>query len=645
MRKILFFIFIVVMSINISAKEKAEAKYVDFSTDRSTWFFKKNISNNGNKIIFSDFFPPFDPTAKVDYFDPLIQYELENNYYLSNDKIMVDINDIVKIYAPYFKYSLDKNILTINFTKYDKNIIDNFGQRNTKLEYTKKNWSVNIDLKSGKANYTFKKYEAFIGGRNVKFIEPTKVIFSEDKEFTLSKKDIQQNGKKIYISISDLMKNFEIKTIDENNYIALQFENINYITVNNDRIPSVNNIWRGGKVEKTSSEYTWADYMNDIIDNKRISGWFWKSFYVPSGKHFKDADGKKISLEADRIIPMAIYVPKNYNKNDSKIAFILHGGTGNENASAYRMALRDINLDEYAEKYNYILAFPNGWTQNPMWMHRQELYSFEQCYNFVTKNYPVKNNNIFLMGNSLGGRGTMDVAMRKTELFKAIVVTAPAWGVDEHKKWEQKKYSVKDAKNIPALIGVGTKDTTFSFRLEVGNKKNPGWITKDIVPYMKNATYVTVEEGNHTYNWGSILDMIFKFLDKNATNNNLKSNVTEKIEFSNLNTKTIDNILMISLEELQKAFGDKLEIYKIFSYDKDINKAKNYYTLIYNNKSLNFEIGETKYRKNIERYKEDIGKRDKDIDDLENAPKFIKAPIELDGNIYLPFEQIISELK
>lgn len=44
------------------------------------------------------------------------------------------------------------------------------------------------------------------------------------------------------------------------------------------------------------------------------------------------------------------------------------------------------------------------------------------------ENFPVSEDRVFLMGNSLGGRGTFDVAMRKPDMFQAIVSTAPGLG-------------------------------------------------------------------------------------------------------------------------------------------------------------------------------------------------------------------------
>ena len=57
-------------------------EYQDFSSERSTWFFK--IDKEGKNTIFSDFYPPFDPSVKVENFSPIMEYNLDSNYYFNS---------------------------------------------------------------------------------------------------------------------------------------------------------------------------------------------------------------------------------------------------------------------------------------------------------------------------------------------------------------------------------------------------------------------------------------------------------------------------------------------------------------------------------------------------------------------------------
>lgn len=227
--------------------------------------------------------------------------------------------------------------------------------------------------------------------------------------------------------------------------------------------------------------------MNDIIEGRRKSGWFWKGIYISEKDSFRDNNGKSIEPDINRIVPLAIYIPSNYSPKDSRLAFILHGGTGNE-----------------------------------------------------------------------------------------------------------------------------------------------------------NATYITVEEGNHTYNWGSILDIIFDFFESNLES---EDKPTSKISSVTLNGKEINGTTMIELGDFEKTFGDRFKVYKVYSYDKKIENAVEYYTIISKNQTLNFKVGDRKYRKNIERYKEDIGKRDKDIELLDNASTFSQAPTLIDGKVYIPVKEILEVMR
>ena len=57
-------------------------EYQDFSSECSTWFFK--IDKEGKNTIFSDFYPPFDPSVKVENFSPIMEYNLDSNYYFNS---------------------------------------------------------------------------------------------------------------------------------------------------------------------------------------------------------------------------------------------------------------------------------------------------------------------------------------------------------------------------------------------------------------------------------------------------------------------------------------------------------------------------------------------------------------------------------
>ena len=111
--------------------------------------------------------------------------------------------------------------------------------------------------------------------------------------------------------------------------------------------------------------------------------YLWFAYYfgdinVYTGK--ADANGNPINttMAVDRVLPWRIYIPKSYDaRTPSKFTFMLHGGTGNENAPFERpndhlkqqpTPIPGVTLfEDYADRYNYIVLSPNGWIRNPVW--------------------------------------------------------------------------------------------------------------------------------------------------------------------------------------------------------------------------------------------------------------------------------------
>ena len=673
-------IAIVSSNTKVFADELINHKYIDFSSDRSTYFFRLE-GGDDNKVFF-DFFSPFDPTAKVTAYDQLTMYELENKYFFDeNNILMININDLKKLYDPYFDYEIQDNSLKIVHTVYDKLITNGLGERATTLEYTKKVWNLKVELNEGKMNsgsYDYIEYTPTIGGRNKGDIVDTEVNEEKSKRdniFTLEKGKIQIKDGEYYIPLAEVMELMGKTSIEEKGYLAIQQENLADVTVEVERsestnsivLPRATNVWTSGSLEKKDENYTWADYMNDVADGKRNTGWLWKSFYIPSGSNFKDGDGNVVTLEANRIVPFNIYVPTKYDKDETRLTYMLHGATGNENTSTDRIMERGVEVDKIAEEYNYIIVSPNGWVQNPIWRENQSLYSFEKSFEMVMKEYPVAEDKIFITGNSLGGRGTLEVVMRFPDRFNAFATSAPKIldrvGNSRFITIEDTKYNLSNVENKPAMIIQGTADGTTSFKTQIGSSSSLGAIAKAIMPNLNNATYVTVEQGNHSHAYGWVLTGIFDFFESTITPNKEENIKTVDIEKNskkllidgvkhklNKSSEVVnDTTTMITLSDLEKIYGEEIKIYPVYSYDSDPEKSINYYTVIYNNKSINFTLNETIYRKNMERYKEDAdilkNGSNSDEDELELAPHLSVAPYEKSGEIFVPIEEISNALE
>ncbi|SFF64232.1 hypothetical protein SAMN05216353_10429 [Halobacillus alkaliphilus] len=665
-----------------AAEELPDHSYVDFSSDRSTWFFRTDGGNR--QVAFFDFFSPLDPTVKVKAYDPLTMYELDHAYEIREDgSLMIQLEELKKLYDPYFDYEVTDDMLHIRHTVYDKLVTDRHGQRAPTIEYTKKVWDVTFDLTGNGAKdagvYDYEEYLPVEGGRNKPEINPVDLNAEESEEqhpFTFSKGGVEVKDGDYYVPLAEMMEVMGKVSFEEEGYLAIQAEGMPDVTESVNRsdqevkiddlvVPKPSNTWHGGALEEVDPDYTWADYMDDVADGKRQTGWLWKSFYMPSGNDFKDENGEKVKLDADRIVPFSLYVPQDYDAEKTRLTYMLHGGTGNEHTPTSRLIKNDIPVETYAEDYNYILLSPNGWTQNPLWRQGQALQSFERSFDYTLNQFPVDPDHLFITGNSLGGRGTLELATRFPDRFQAMAPTAPkitdrAPGGGTMVNIEGNDYDLRAVKDLPALVVQGTADTTTSFKVQIGNGEAPGSIVSSVIPKLENATYVTVEQGGHSYSYAAVLEMIFQFFEEqisvnqeteafetlNLYKNSEQARIDQEIYDLEVPTETTDETTMVAAGDLEEMYGTDLKVYPVHLYDSDPDQPADYWTLLHNGQSLNFTVGETAYRLNMERYQEDAkvtrSGAPSDEDKLETAPHFTTAPYEKDGEIYVPAKEVLS---
>ncbi len=661
-------------NITAAQAELVEPTYQNFSTDRATWFF--NVSVENNTTVFSDFFFPFDPTLRTGTYNPLISYDLEEAYYFSSDgKLMMSLEDLKKLYAPYFDYEIENDTLSILYTNYEKQILDGVGERSTTLQYTQKEWQLEVDLEAlSETEFIYTQYEAVTGTRNraVEFTDEINVQNTGIIEF--SEGDVTDMDGELYVAAAELMESMGKTVFVNEGFLHIQSTDLADVTLATEFTPDLvapnsANQWHGGIYENVAADYSWADYMNDILSGDRDSGWMWQAFYISSGDHFVDKDGNDVSLEAERIVPFNLYVPTNYSRRHSRMAFMLHGGTGNENTPTYRIMTRDehiVPIDQYAEEYNYVLVSPNGWTQDPLWRQDQAFYSFNKAAEFALDSFPVRSDRVFITGNSMGGKGTLEIVLRKPDTFRAMAPTAmKIVSQDENRNKyiniEDTVYDLTSVSHIPTFAATGVADSTTSYKTQIGNPEAPGGIVSAVMPKLDNATYVAVEEGGHAYSYASLIEPIFDFfestLDKRCYSRYDSYNVDRLatyIEYAeegisswdysgfheyyarklrafmerswtpscNHNyhdyyshrhdrghnrsqVKIVDGTVMVGLETLERLIGGAFKVYDVYSYNTSPEEAVDYYTVILDSQVVNLFVDELTYRKNMERYSVD----------------------------------------
>jgi S-formylglutathione hydrolase FrmB len=142
-----------------------------------------------------------------------------------------------------------------------------------------------------------------------------------------------------------------------------------------------------------------------------------------SGKSFKIPSKNLIYADSN-----LVFVPQDYQQNQTKkfpLLFMLHGYSGN-----YKTWNSIINLQEYANKYNFIIICPDGlydsWYLNSPKLPKQQYanFFFQDLYPYLTKNYRVDTKNIFITGLSMGGYGAFSLFLQRPDLFKSVAATS-----------------------------------------------------------------------------------------------------------------------------------------------------------------------------------------------------------------------------
>jgi pimeloyl-ACP methyl ester carboxylesterase len=449
-------------------------------------------------------------------------------------------------------------------------------------------------------------------------------------------------------------------TLDEGAYLGIQ-------SVIPD-IPraSSRNIYTGWE-KIAGKELTWADYMNGVLDGTIVKGHFWKAFYAGTEKVYTgegyDGEGDPTEeMVINRIIPYNVYIPRDYDPaTPSKLNFMLHGGTGNENAPFERESDRNLDIEPIADEHGYIVLSPNGWTRSPAWFKGPARYSFFKSFEMVCRDYNIDRNKLFLSGNSAGGKGTWDLAIRYPEMFVAISPQAPA-STREVISDEEKALFTKKIGNKPAFFIHGTADATIPYY-----SRYVPWAAKWVRNMFSNAYFMTIEAGNHSYAYGSGMEAMYTFFDS-ILKTEVPSHSFKMLTLPGEGTEALldekpyslkypmmssGEVAMISLTDLETLYGPDFRVYRVAAYDTDPQKPVHVVTILHNGHSLNVKMGETFLRVDAELYIDDIPEDKADETYVDGSPvknyvvptrKLSVAPIEAGGQIYVPAVEIIELL-
>jgi S-formylglutathione hydrolase FrmB len=123
-----------------------------------------------------------------------------------------------------------------------------------------------------------------------------------------------------------------------------------------------------------------------------------------------------------------VFMPKNmdYMADNLPVLIMLHGYGGD-----YKQWNNIINIQEYADKYHFIIVCPDGGGKDSWYFDspilkdsKYESFFIEEYLPYIKNNYPVDTNGIFITGLSMGGHGAMYLFLRHPELFASAGSTS-----------------------------------------------------------------------------------------------------------------------------------------------------------------------------------------------------------------------------
>ena len=633
--------------------------YQDFSSDRSTIFF--NTSGNYNDVVFFDFFHPFDPALNLNtgenHDDVLIQYKLDNSTYFKGTTLMVALDDLEKLYDPYFEYSVNATSLNVKHAVFRVETLSGVGSRTPVLRYTKTTYEGGFTLSNGSFSTTITPYESTTALDQI----DTRLPGTPYTHIGTLEYPPETTGGKLYVPVASFMQAMGKIIMNEPPYLGIRTDLPQILSATSTRI--LKGWQRFGNVQ-----LTWKDYMNGVLDGTLTKGGhFWKGFYIGDNLELFDTSNStampidnepKAIMDINRILPYNVYVPNSYNPNvPNKLCFFIHGGTGNENAPFERLNNRKLGFEEAAEKYNYIILSPNGWTRGPAWVRGAARYSFFKAFDMICEDYNIDLDKVFLSGNSAGGSGTWNLMVRYPDMFQAFSIQACGRRPIDNEVFTIYKNRVGDK---PTFFVQGVADVTSPYY-------NLASLAHDWLQDIFNtAYYVAVEEGEHTHSVGALHDAIYSFFDRalEDKNNPPLSFLTLTIEEDGtralldkkgyaLAHPTITNaagVTMIALSDLEAIYAPDFNAYRVAAYDTDPALAEPVVTILHNNTSLNIKLDDTFLRVNMELHSKDIlpGTSSANLAMIQGSivpeRSLNTKPYEESGEIYVPAVEILNLL-
>ena len=148
--------------------------------------------------------------------------------------------------------------------------------------------------------------------------------------------------------------------------------------------------------------------------------------------------------EKDQTDTFAVIYPKNYCEGETYPLYVVFHSAGHDVYSAFAYTWDDGNHDIYKTPENAFAVYPdcranmNDW----WWGGINAIGEGDDCrrgtekqpvenrimatVKYMTDTYPIDENRIYAVGNSMGGSGSLGIALCRGDVFAAVKVNVPA---------------------------------------------------------------------------------------------------------------------------------------------------------------------------------------------------------------------------
>lgn len=228
-----------------------------------------------------------------------------------------------------------------------------------------------------------------------------------------------------------------------------------------------------------------------------------------------------------KVLPVRLYVPTSYDpQTPMRTILVLHGRSVSQNyfwADTQSAIVQYRTLESFAEEYGYIIVTASAylvdgnygnvenypymvhdeWTQLDEETKRLRILSEKSpmtALELVKSLYNVDEEHLYLMGNSMGGMGTLYLGNKYAEMWDAI---APCGMMVNMELIGENIYP--NLVDMPLLFVEGTEDQ-YGFDLAVKNFKL-------LAEYLNDTQFYAAPGGVHSTGWCIALPQIFDFFN------------------------------------------------------------------------------------------------------------------------------------